>query len=325
MKAWLLDRLEGISHLRLADAPDPRAGAGEVVMKLHFAALNPADRYLAQGEYPAKPPLPHILGRDGLGTIIELGPEVTGLRVGDRRAILRGDVGVSRAGTFAERVAVPVESLVDVPVGWSEQEASGATLVYLTAYQALTQWGELPPLVVLITGASGGVGIASLQLAGILGHTVAALSRSASKREQLRAMGAAIALDPEDPQWTSQLKQQLQGRRVGLAIDNIGGSLFSQVIEALGKDGKVSVVGRLAGPVPQFNTASLFFRRLKIGGVAVGAYTNAESRAAWARVVALMAKAGARPLVDQVFPFEELPRAFERLAQGPMGKVLVKV
>jgi NADPH:quinone reductase len=325
MKAWLLDRLEGISHLRLADAPDPRAGPDEVVMKVHFAALNPADRYLAQGEYPAKPPLPHILGRDGLGTIIELGPEVTGLRVGDRRAILRGDVGVSRAGTFAERVAVPVESLVDVPVGWSEQEASGATLVYLTAYQALTQWGELPPLVVLITGASGGVGIASLQLEGILGHTVAALSRSASKREQLRAMGAAIALDPEDPQWTSQLKQQLQGRRVGLAIDNIGGSLFSQVIEALGKDGKVSVVGRLAGPVPQFNTASLFFRRLKIGGVAVGAYTNAESRAAWARVVALMAKAGARPLVDQVFPFEELPRAFERLAQGPMGKVLVKV
>jgi NADPH:quinone reductase len=325
MKAWLLDRLEGISHLRLADAPDPRAGPDEVVMKVHFAALNPADRYLAQGEYPAKPPLPHILGRDGLGTIIELGPEVTGLRVGDRRAILRGDVGVSRAGTFAERVAVPVESLVDVPVGWSEQEASGATLVYLTAYQALTQWGELPPLVVLITGASGGVGIASLQLGQILGHTVAALSRSASKREQLRAMGAAIALDPEDPQWTSQLKQQLQGRRVGLAIDNIGGSLFSQAIEALGKDGKVSVVGRLAGPVPQFNTASLFFRRLKIGGVAVGAYTNAESRAAWARVVALMAKAGARPLVDQVFPFEELPRAFERLAQGPMGKVLVKV
>lgn len=325
MKAWLLDRLEGISHLRLVDAPDPRAVAGEVVMKVHFAALNPADRYLAQGEYPAQPPLPHILGRDGLGTIIELGPGVTGLKAGDRRTILRGDVGVSRAGTFAEQVAVPVESLVEVPAGWSEQEAAGATLVYLTAYQALTQWSDLPPSVVLITGASGGVGVASLQLSGIMGHTVVALSRSPSKREQLRAMGAAIALDPEDHQWTAQLMQQLQGRRVDLAIDNIGGSLFSQVIETLGKDGKVSVVGRLAGPVPQFNTASLFFRRLKIGGVAVGAYTSAESRAAWTRVVALMATTGARPSVDQVFPFEELPRAFERLAQGPMGKVLIKV
>jgi NADPH2:quinone reductase len=138
-------------------------------------------------------------------------------------------------------------------------------------------------------------------------------------------MGAAIALDPEDAQWTTQLKQQLQGRRVDLAIDNIGGSLFSQVIETLGKNGKVSVVGRLAGPVPEFNTASLFFRRLKIGGVAVGAYTNAESRAAWARVVAIMAKTSAKPLIDQVFPFQELPRAFERLAQGPMGKVLVRI
>ena len=92
-------------------------------------------------------------------------------------------------------------------------------------------------------------------------------------------------------------------------------------------DGRIvalSVVGRLAGEVPQFNTASLFFRRIRIGGVAVGAYTNQESHHAWRASLELLNKTGARPLIDHVFRFEELPAAFDRLARGPMGKVLIK-
>jgi NADPH2:quinone reductase len=81
----------------------------------------------------------------------------------------------------------------------------------------------------------------------------------------------------------------------------------------------------LAGPVPMFNTSSLLFRRLKIGGVAIGAYANAESHAAWKAVLELLSKTGARPLIDRVFLFEELPKAFERLSRGPMGKVLLRV
>jgi NADPH2:quinone reductase len=85
----------------------------------------------------------------------------------------------------------------------------------------------------------------------------------------------------------------------------------------------VSVVGMLAGPVPQFNTAKLFFRRLRIGGVAISTYTNAESRTAWDQVVAALERTNHRPLVDHVYPFEQLPDAFARLAEGPMGKVLI--
>jgi NADPH2:quinone reductase len=325
MKAWLLDKLEGISQLRLADVPDPKPGQGEVVLKVELAGLNPADRYLAENQYPARPPLPHILGRDGVGTVIELGPGVGELKLGDRRLILRGEVGVTRAGTFAERVAVSVESLAPVPAGWTDEESAGASLVYLTAYQALTQWGELPPSVVLITGASGGVGVASTQLARALGHTVVVLSRSQAKREQLAALGASVTLDPEDQTWPKQLKEQLGGRKVDLAIDNIGGPLFPKVIDALADHGRVSVVGRLAGPVPQFNTASLFFRRARIGGVAVGAYTHAESRAAWSQIVKWMDKSGAKPLVDEIFGFEQLQDAFSHLKKGPMGKVLLRV
>src|SRR5690242_17054667 len=174
MKAWLLDRIgDGVKGLRVGTVTDPSPEAGEAVLEVAYAALNPADRYLAEGQYPAKPPLPHILGRDGVGSVVQVGSGVKEVRVGDRRAILRGVVGVERPGTFAERVAVPSQNLVEIPARWSEQEAAGATLVYLTAYQALTMWEALPASsVVLVTGASGGVGVAAVQLGVAMGHTV---------------------------------------------------------------------------------------------------------------------------------------------------------
>src|SRR5437764_28556 len=101
MKAWLLDDFTGLKNLRLADVPEPVPQAGEVLLDLHYAALNPADRYLAERQYPATPPLPHILGRDGLGVVAQVGPGTTVLEAGDRRMILRSEIGVSRPGTFA--------------------------------------------------------------------------------------------------------------------------------------------------------------------------------------------------------------------------------
>ena len=326
MRAWLIDNLTGIDHLRLADIPDPVPQPDEAILEVHHAALNPADRYLAEGQYPAKPSLPHILGRDGMGEVLALGADARSLNIGDRRAILRGAVGVDLPGTFAQRVAVPIQNLVEIPKGWNDEESAGATLVYLTAYQALTMWGPLPPpAVVLVTGASGGVGVASVQLAGALGHTVITLSRNPAKSDRLRQLGATAIFNPEDPEWRKQLKSTIAPRRVDLAIDNIGGKLLSEVIDTLGESGRVSLVGRLAGPVPSFNTAALFFRRIRMGGVAVGSYTNPEAHAAWQQILQLLARTGARPLVDQIFPFDQLPKAFEHLSHGPMGKVLLQV
>jgi NADPH:quinone reductase len=321
-----MDDYKGIAGLRLADAPEPKPQPDEAILKVHYAALNPADAYLAESLYPAKPRLPHILGRDGMGTVIEVGSAVTGVRVGDRRAILRSEVGINQPGTFAEHVAVPAQSLVEIPAGWTEPEAAGATLVYLTAYQALTMWGPLPPsAVVLVTGASGGVGVAAVQLAAAMGYKVVALSRSPEKCRRLEQLGASATFNPADARWSLALKTALEPRRVDLAIDNIGGKLLPQVISTLADLGRVSLVGRLAGPVPDFNTATLFFRRNRLGGVAASAYSTAESRAIWQEILDLLVRAGTRPQVDKVFPFDELPQAFERLAQGPMGKVLVEV
>jgi NADPH2:quinone reductase len=320
----VIDQFDGIEKIRMAEAPDPAPGARDAVLEILYAALNPADRYLAEGQYPAKPKLPHILGRDGVGVVRRVGAEVgDAVKVGERYVILRGDTGVDRAGTLAEQTAVAVESLVPVPSGWSPEEASCATLVYLTAYQAITQWEDLPSgATILITGASGGVGVAATQLGHAMGHTVIGLSRSAEKGKKLKELGAATVLDPDE---AGAWRKQIGARKVDLAIDNIGGPLFAQVIDVMANRGRVSCVGRLAGPVPQFNTASLFFRRIRIGGVHVGAYTNAESRAAWPAILKLLEKSGARPLVDRVFPFTQVPEAFARLKEGPMGKVVVGV
>ena len=186
MRAWLMDSYEGVEKLRLDEVPDPRPGAGQVAIRMIYAALNPADAFLALAQYPAKPKLPHVLGRDGVGEVISVGAGVEGVQPGAIVGILRGDTGVEVWGTLAEKTVVDGSHLVPVPASWSLEEVAGAPLVYLTSWQALTQWSDpaAPPKagsVLLVTGASGGVGSASVLLGKSMGLTVVGLSRSAQK------------------------------------------------------------------------------------------------------------------------------------------------
>jgi NADPH:quinone reductase-like Zn-dependent oxidoreductase len=213
-----------------------------------------------------------------------------------------------------------------VPAGWTEEESSGAAVVYLSAYRALTMWEPLKPnSVVLVTGASGGVGVASVQLAAAMGHIVVALSRSEGKQQRLKDLGATFTFDPGDSEWPARAKEALGGRGANLAVDALGGKGFPDVIEAMDDLGKLSLVGDLGGPVPNFGTGILFSRWLRIGAMALSLYTPEEHRGAWHDLLKILARSGARPLIDRVFPFGELPQAFERLAGGPMGKVVVQV
>ncbi|HEX2056121.1 MAG TPA: zinc-binding alcohol dehydrogenase family protein [Nitrospiraceae bacterium] len=330
MRAWLMDSYEGIDRLRLGNVPDPRPGPAQVLLRVKLAALNPADAFLAQGMYPAKPPLPHIVGRDGVGEVISIGPGVDNIRPGETVGILRCDVGVTAWGTLAEQVVVSAEGVTRVPDGWSTEEMAGAPLVFLTAWQALTQWSNPPAppqagSVLLVTGASGGVGTASILLGKSMGLTVVALSRSAEKGARLKSLGADFVFDPEDGNVVKTVKAAIGPKKVDLAIDNVGGAVLSRVIAMLGYGGRVSIVGRSGGVVPEFNTATLLFRRNRMGGVSVEDYTAQEAHAAWTEIVARLDAMGQRPLVDTIVPFEEVKRGFERLAQGPIGKVLVRV
>jgi len=144
MRAWLMDSYEGTEKLRMGEVPDPRPGPEEVLLKLRFAGLNPADAFLAKAMYPAKPALPHILGRDGVGEVLSTRGSVENVQPGDTVGILRCEAGVNTWGTLAELTVVPAASVVPVAKGWSLEEMAGAPLVYLTAWQALTHWSEPP-------------------------------------------------------------------------------------------------------------------------------------------------------------------------------------
>jgi NADPH2:quinone reductase len=330
MRAWVMDSYDGVDRLRLAEVADPRPESGEVVLRVLFAALNPADAFLARGMYPAKPPLPHILGRDGVGEVLALGAGVEHVGVGETVGILRCHVGVERRGTLAEKVVVPADSVTPVPPGWPLEEMAAAPLVFLTAWQALTQWSDPPAppgpgSILLVTGASGGVGVASVLLGKSMGLTVVALSRRADKRVTLTRLGADFVFDPADGNLIRAVLASISPKHVDMAVDNVGGTLFHQVVAMLGYGGRISVVGRSGGTVPEFNTATLFFRRIRIGGVSVGDYTAGEAQSVWKEVVDRLDAMGRRPVIDIVLPFEEVKSAFVRLAQGPMGKVLVRV
>jgi NADPH2:quinone reductase len=207
---------------------------------------------------------------------------------------------------------------------------AGAPLVFLTAWQALTQWTDPPApphagSVLLVTGASGGVGVASVLLGKSMHLTVVALSRSAEKRVRLNKLGADFVFDPVDRNLVKSMKAAIGPKRVDLAVDSVGGALFTQAIDLLGYGGRISVVGRSGGTVPEFNSATLLFRRIRIGGVSVGDYTAQAAHAAWKEIVNRLNAIGQRPQVDTIVPFEDVKRGFVRLAQGPMGKVLVRI
>ncbi len=330
MRAWLMDAYEGVEKMQLREVADPQPGPGQALIRVKFAALNPADAFLARAMYPANPPLPHVLGRDGVGEVLAVGPGVQNVRAGDVVGVLRCDVGVATWGTLAEKTVIPAASAAPVPNGWAQEEMACAPLALLTAYQALTQWSDPPAppptgSVVLVTGASGGVGIATIYLAKSMKLIVVALSRSTEKSAKLKTLGADFVFDPSAPDLRNAVSAAIAPKKVDLAVDNIGGAFFNQVIAMLGYGGRISVVGRSAGPVPEFNTASLFFRRNRIGGVAVSDYTPEAAQTTFREIVTRLDTMGKRPVIDRIFAFEDVKQAFARLAQGPMGKVVIRV
>jgi len=176
-----------------------------------------------------------------------------------------------------------------------------------------------------VTGASGGVGVASVLLGKSMNLVVVALSRSAEKGAQLKQLGADFVFNPADRNWRKAALAAIAPKKVDLVVDTVAGPLFNEVIGTLGTDGRISVVGRSGGIVPDFNTATLFFRRNRIGGVAVGDYTPEAAQAAWKEIVRRLDAMKKRPVIDSVFAFDDVKKAFARLAEGPMGKVLVGV
>jgi NADPH2:quinone reductase len=324
MKSWRFHEFGDITNLQLEDIPVPKLPPGEALVKLNYAALNPADAFLVMGKYPRPGKPPFAVGRDGCGTIQKPGDSGK-FKAGDKVVLLRSNIGITREGTLAEYVAVPEESLAPLPDGWTEQEGAAAPLVFLTAWQALVGVGNLLAThTALVTGASGGVGTASVLLAKAMGATVVALSRSADKRTRLKERGADITLDADIDGLEQRAKEALDGGRVDVVVENLGGPYLQASINLCCEGGRIAQVGLLAGLKSEVVVGTLLFKRVRIEGVQVGAFTPKESQDVWREIVSRMNSAGLRPVVDTVFSMDSVQEAFAYLGNGPFGKVLVR-
>ena len=213
MKALFTDAPGGWENTKIIDMPDPMAREGEVLVDIKSVGLNPADYFQVQGQYPGQPKAPFVTGRDGAG-VIAVGSGTKELPAGTPVLIIQSQLRNLAEGTLCERQRFPVSVLAPIPDGWSMEEAAAAPLAYMTAWRALTVAAKCrEETKVLVTGASGGVGTAAVQLALGMGATVVALSRSLQKRAKLTALGAQHVFDSDDPDLKRRFQKPSRTRR----------------------------------------------------------------------------------------------------------------
>lgn len=325
MRAWRFHEFGDIQNYQIEEVPTPEPDEGEVLIKLRYASLNPADRLLVEGKYPGAGELPLTVGRDGSGTI-EQAAEGSRFAVGEKVIILRSEIGITRQGTLAEYATAPEPVVTRLPAGWSLEQGAAAPLVYLTAWKALvTQGGYREGESVLVTGASGGVGVAAVQLAKALGAKVVALSRDPDKRAKLEELGADAALDDSAPDLADQVRNALAGKGPDIIIENLAGPRLNEHVALANLNGRIMVIGLLAGRTSEIEMGQVLFKQVRIEGVHVGKFVPAQAQDAWRRIVDTLNASKVGPVIDTIFPMQQVQEAFAHLAGGHMGKVLVEV
>jgi NADPH2:quinone reductase len=320
MKSWRFHRFGSIRNLQLDEVPVPAPAEDECLVRVEYAALNPADRLLVMGRYPTSGTPPFSVGRDGCGIVVEAGGSRR-FAAGDRVVCLRSIIGIDRDGTLAEYVAVPAAHLAKIPEGWSPAQGAAGPHSLLTVWQALVESAHLKPgETVMVTGASGGIGNAALILAKALGARTIALSRSREKQERLLALGADAASGPED----TDLEERIRAAGgADVVIENVCGDFLQKSVALANPYGRICIIGALGGIAAAIDPTQVIFKRLQILGIHVAKYSDAGVQKAWADLCRLLAPLGARMPIDRIFPFEEVPAAFEHLRRGPLGKVVI--
>src|SRR3989442_4121723 len=346
MRACVLTATGGIDKLKITDVPDaPVPGAGEVRVAIRSAALNHLDLFVVEGLPGGAKQLPHIVGADGAGVVESVGSGVTAVRAGDRVMINPGIsdytcefcragehslcvnfrlLGEHLPGTVAELITVPAHNVADIPklaqeLTWAE--AAAFSLVTLTAWRMLVTRAHVKAgETVLAWGIGGGVSLAALRIAKLLGARVIATSSSDAKLAAARQLGADVTLNHRT-QKVSQEVRVLTGKRgVEVVIDNVGAATWEESLRWLGRGGRLVSCGATTGPKVAIDLRRLFWYHWSILGSTMG--NDAEYR----EIVRLLASGELRPIVDRVFPLEQVRAAFERLDKGEqMGEIVVEI
>ncbi len=322
MKSYTV-RVEGTQAvLQLGEAPLPAAGPGQLLLKMHAAALNRGE-FIPGGLVKGATPKP--AGMEGAGEIVALGAGVTGLSPGQR-------VMGRCAGAFAEYAVMDAREALPVPAGLAMEAAAAIPLTFLVVHDMLVLQGRLQAGDwLLVTGVSSGVGVASLQTAKALGARVIGTSGSADKLARLQALGLDLAIASRAPDFAAAVLEATGGRGVDLVVNAVGGSVFAECIRALAFEGRLATVGYVDHTLKaEIDIQALHVKRLHLFGVS-NKMRTADQRAAAlpafaADLLPAIADGRIRPLVDRVFPFDQLLAAQAYMqADRHLGKIVLQV
>lgn len=324
MRAAICRRNGPPQSLEIGRMPVPNAGTGQVRIRTEACGLNFPDLLLIQGSYQDKPSFPFVPGGEVSGIIDQIGPEVTGFRLG--QAVM----ATTFLGGLAEHVVARATDATDIPRGMSMDVAAAFTGVYATAYHALAQRAALRRgETLLVLGAAGGTGIAAVQIGKALGARVIAVVGSAAKIPFLEANGADVVLNHEVTRLKDGLRTLPDCTGIDVAFDPVGGDLFDQAARCMNWNGRMLVVGFASGVIPRFAVNLALLKGYAVVGVYYGRFRDEEPRQAAANLLALqeLFLAGkVRPPIHGVYPLPSVAEALANLEnRSVMGKVVVRV
>jgi NADPH:quinone reductase len=318
MRAVRVQEFGGAEQLRLEEVPAPKVGAGQVLVRVHAVGVNPVDVYIRSGAHVVKPPLPYTPGMDAGGVVEEIGEGTTGLHAGDRVY-----VAGALSGTYAELTLCASHQVHPLPAHCSYAEGAGIGVPYATAYRALfLRARAVPGEVVLVHGATGGVGLAATQLARAAGMRVIGTGGTEEGRRLAGEQGAHEVLDHHAEGYLEKLMEMTDGRGVDVVLEMLANVNLNKDLEVLAKRGRVVVIGS-RGTV-EINPRLTMTRDASILGMSLINATQEEMTGIHAAIVAGLENRTLRPIVSRELPLADAAGAHTAVLEpGAQGKIVL--
>jgi len=328
MRALVVHQHGPVDNLRLEAFPDPKPGPDEVLIDVYAASINFPDLLVIGGTYQNLPATPFVPGKDLAGKVVSVGANVTEFKAGDRV------MAQVEYGAFAERAVASRHNCHRLTAGIGYVDAAAMGLVYLTAHFALVERGGIRPgETVLVTGAAGGVGLASVQIAKALGAVVVATVSSEEKAALVRASGADHIVRTDVENLREDLRARVfaaVGKRgVDLIIDSVGGDLFDASLRAIAWRGRAVIVGFASGRVPEIKLGLILVKNISLVGLQVSDYRDRTpdlTRRAQAELFAMYEAGKLKPHVMKVYPLHAYRDALAAVRdRRVLGKVVLEM
>ena len=324
MRAVLCNAFEGIKALTLAEAAEPHPAPDEVLVDVHATSVSYMDYLMTCGLYQMRPALPYIPGTDAAGVVVACGNDVRRFRRGDRVSC-EGWVG-----GFAERMVAKESSAALLPVNVDFVVGSAILQSYLTAWYALIERARLQAgETVLVTGAAGGIGLACVELAHLLGARVIAVVGSAAKAAVVRKHGAAEVVDYSREDVSQRVKDITGGEGVDVCVENVGGTLFTTLARLMRWNGRLMPIGFTSGEIPSLSMNLPLLKNYSIVGVFVGPWKDRfpdKAIHAAKTIMAWVSEGKLRPHIDRVLPLEHAAEAMSAIMnRNTQGRIVLRV